>query len=478
MSQRALISVALLGALLVLPRAALAEEKRAAEVRTDASALAQRLWNITDVVLQYHVKPPTRTEMLLAAVQPLAESPDHSVPTNLKTRVEAIQTADDLTSLVKELWPQEKKAGPAGKTEEAVHEALSKSVPGGAQFVAAEFLKGIEQVAKNRYVGTGIQVSYTNPEQEWVQIVTPIVRGPARRAGAKAGDVIVEIDGVSAKGMKLPELVRRLRGDEGTKVTMVVRRPDGSDTRTLPMTRSVVPFETAVGYTRITDDKWNFRVDAATPIAYVRVGSLVVSTLQELRQIERQLHADGIKAIVLDLRFCHGEELESAALVADGLLDGGLMWRVRDARNQVKEYRADRDCLFRDWPMAVLVGSQHGTLPSLVAAALQDNHRATIVGQPTQADNYVRTLVKLPNDEGAVTLSTGIVERAAAGKSDLTVQPDHVVPMDKKQLEAVWDWMHTQEKLDGPAEGQPKAADDLPLAKALDLLRGALKAKS
>src|SRR5262249_35822359 len=154
--------------------------------------------------------------------------------------------------------------------------------------------------------------------------------------------------------------------------------------RTYKMTRAVVPFDSLAGYRRLSEDEWDYRPDAETPVAYVRVDALRISTLQELRQLEPRLRAKGFRALILDMRFSNGDGMvRNAALFADGLLDGGLMWTARGAdENSRQEYRADRECLFRDWPIALLINDTLDRQQALVAAALQDNGRAVLVGEP------------------------------------------------------------------------------------------------
>src|SRR5205085_1387250 len=113
--------------------------------------------------------------------------------------------------------------------------------------------------------------------------------------------------------------------------------------RTLKMIRGVVPFTTALGFRRTGEESWDYHAEDSGPIAYVRITSITVSSLHELRQIERQLQQEGFKALVLDLRSAGGDDVQFAALLTDGLLDGGLMWTVRDAQGKLKAYQADRD---------------------------------------------------------------------------------------------------------------------------------------
>jgi C-terminal processing protease CtpA/Prc len=262
---------------------------------------------------------------------------------------------------------------------------------------------------------------------------------------------------------------------------MTVRQPGESKTRLLPMVRSVIPFTTVHGYRRTGEESWSFRVDPKSAIGYLSLDDINSSTLLELRKIEPLLREEGVQALVLDLRFTRGNDLRHAALVADGWLDGGLLWRVRDRRGQVKEYKADRDCVFRDVPMAVLVSEYTGSMGALVAAALQDRGRATLVGDMPKTELAVTSLVYLPQERGALMLRTGRMERSeraaateqqrlAAAESRLW--PDHHVAVVRKQMEAVEMWRQQQQSPEPKADAKPPA--DPQLDKAIDLLRGAL----
>jgi C-terminal processing protease CtpA/Prc len=244
------------------------------------------------------------------------------------------------------------------------------------------------------------------------------------------------------------------------------------------MTRAVIPFDTLLGYRRLLDDTWTYRVDPAMPIGYVRVDSIRASTLHELRKLESQLQAEGCRALVLDFRASCGEGVfYHAALVADGLLDGGLMWGVRDAHGNVKEFRADRDCLFRNWPLAVLVDKDLADrAQGGVIAALQDNGRAVVVGEPTQCDGYINAVLPLPESSDSIVLRTARMERAAQGR-DWPVRPDHQVPLNDAQRAAVLAWLQQKLQPELPAGTDARPPDDPQLHKAIDVLRAALRAK-
>jgi len=256
-----------------------------------------------------------------------------------------------------------------------------------------------------------------------------------------------------------------------------VRQP-GGEPRTLKLTRTVVPFEDIYGFRR-AGDGWTFRVAAdgkASPVGYLAVRAVRSSTLHELRKLEPKLRAEGARALVLDFRFAAGGSLRHVALVADGLLDGGLMWRTRDARGDVQEFTADRDCLFRDWPVVALVDGTNDRGLSVLLAALQDNGRAVLVGEPTKGDGYGISAVPLPDGQGLLTVRSFRIERPDR-KRGWPVRPDHEVRLNEGQRKAVQEWIRTKELAELPPGVSDAPPEDPQLRRAVDLLERELAAK-
>lgn len=455
----------------------------ASEDKQEPPALgaARQLWAVTELVLDKHVAPPSRQEMLLAVARYM--TPADPARADLARRLSQVTTPEQFAEFLRERWPQAKSGKAAGPQElvATVLPALLNAVPGHPELIPLASYKAIEQVSHNRYVGTGIQISW-NPKENLTEIINPFPGGPARKAGARPGDLIVAVDGVSMARVPLAKVVEALRGEEGTPVTMVVRQTGATEQRTLKMTRGVVPFAMLLGYRRAGEEDWNYRVDSAAPIGYVRVSRITSSAVHELRQIERRLQTDGCKALVLDLRFTAEGDMPPTALLADALLEGGPICAVRARAGTVKEYKADADCLFRGWPLAILIGERtRGPGAAVLAAALQANGRAALIGTALPGPVHVTSPVQLPDDLGVVRLPTGTVQvaraqrpasRPAREESPAAVQPDHVVAMSAKDTEAVLVWQFTQEKPGGSTE---KAPPDAVLAKALEVLRPALK---
>jgi carboxyl-terminal processing protease len=229
------------------------------------------------------------------------------------------------------------------------------------------------------------------------------------RAGGRVGELVLKIDGRDAHGLKMEEVVDLLRGDEGTTVSLVLgASPDSA--RTLVITRGPVLSATLATLSEETDVRSNLRVEPHIPIAYVKIRQINGSTVHDLRRLERHFQSDEIQGVILDLRSEGAHDLHHTLLLADALLDGGLIGRVR-RQGHVQEYHADRECLFRDLPLAVLVNQETRGGAEWIAAALQDNHAAVIVGERTAGQARIHEFVPLPGDLGALQLNTGIFER-------------------------------------------------------------------
>jgi hypothetical protein len=427
--------------------------------KSDEEEFASQMWDILEVIGQRHFEPKPRAELIVAGTRELRKSalaltPDKpkddenlGLTEEFKRRAAVVKTSGEFAALIRPMLPADPKFTREAR-ETAFLKGVSERIGGEFRLLPNQDLKIQEQLSGNRYVGIGIQIKL-NEEEKRAQILIAMRRGTARAAGVRAGDIIMAVDGKDTKDVPIGKI-------------------------TYKMKRAVVPFDSLAGWRRGEEDEWNYRPDPDTAVAYVHIGSLRTSTLQELRQLEPKLRAQGFRALVLDFRFSGGDGMvRNAALFADGLLDGGVMWVSRGTEESSrKEYRADRECMLRDWPIALLINDTLDRQHALVAAALQDNNRAILVGQPTKNDGYVNTLVPLPDGKRGLIFRTGMLERARKDRG-WPVQPDHVVAMDAKQGEALTEWHHTQEIAESPT--RDKSPTDPQLAKAVELLRDALK---
>jgi carboxyl-terminal processing protease len=377
--------------------------------------LAQRVQEITDVVLEHHLDPPARQQMILSGIKALDQAAGVPVPAGLGRRVSAAATPEQIAAFLAESWPKSTAKPIAANTlEHALFHGLLAVVPGGAELISAKDRQVAEQLEGNRYVGIHITLGMDDTEKRPV-MMNVIERGPADRAGAKAGDLIEEIDGFDTQGVALSDVVDRLRGAEGTEVTIKVRK--GSGSRTMRITRGQLPHPTIEGVRKRPSGDWDVRLDGPDPIGYLKITEIGASTPHELRKMVQPLEIQGARALILDLRGpIRANSVHPAVLLADCLLDRGSIGRVRTARGETT-YQADPDALFRGWPIAVLVDSGTSGTAEWLVAALQDNHRATVVGTRTSGAMRARTMsgVMAPG-------ATGIRSRVSVGAGSWSIE--------------------------------------------------------
>lgn len=355
-------------------------------VRTPAMPpeLARRVQAITDAVLDHHVDPPARQQMFLSGIKALCRAAGVAEPLGLGRKVSVITTVEQLDGLLRDVWPKAVARPVKAQTlEEALFEGLLADVSGGAEVMTAREAKVAEQMAGNRYVGLQIALSMDKERGPVMASIFP--GGPAARAGIAAGTIIDAIDGTPTKGKPLREVVDRLRGEEGTEVTLALRGPKDAASRSIRLRREALARTTIAGIRENRPGDWQLRLDGPEPIGYLRILEITGSTPHELRRLAGRMEGLGLRALVLDLRRVQDEQGESAhptVLLADSLLERGTIGRMRTARGTTI-YQADADALFRGWPIAVLVDERTVGPVEWLVAALQDNHRAVVIGRPT-----------------------------------------------------------------------------------------------
>jgi len=406
--------------------------------------LAQSVWSVTETVLDHHIEPSSRQEMILGGLKGLYRAAGISVPSGLARRASTISNPEQLGSLLDELWPPVPKESTDPKKHDlimgkALVDSTLAAAPGGARLLSAGEAAVEKQVAGNRYVGLQIAVGMDLAKKRAL-LGEVFEGGPADRAGLKKGELIEEINGVTTAEMDLPEVIKRLRGPEGSTVTIRVRGPESSEPRTLTIPRKAVPRKTVIGFAKQGDGSPDLWIPDTDHIGYLKFDQILGSTPQELRVLVRRLEDDGAKALVLDLRpLVHGQiDVHSTALLADSLLDAGIIGRVQNV-DRVETYQADSDAHFRGRPLALLVDNHTPPTALWFAAALQDNHRAIVVGQasagfrpaesgplrkaPGKAINNadVRTPVPFGDNGDSIDMITGRLQR---GGNNSLFEPD------------------------------------------------------
>jgi carboxyl-terminal processing protease len=297
--------------------------------------------------------------------------------------------------------------------EAAVRGMLSKLDPY-SDYISPEELTKFTEAVEQEFGGVGIQVQF-DPEQRNIIVMTPFPGSPAYKAGVRAGDRIIEIEGKPVKdfpsGAEIQSAVNLLKGQPGVEVTIVLKRLGTGDTETVKMTRDVIRLDTVLGDRHEADGSWDFMIDDEQRIGYLRISHFTKRTAAELRDALQKLKAQGMRGLVLDLRFNPGGLLQAAVEVCDLFIDQGLIVRT-DGRNvKPQEWFAKPFGTFKDFPLAVIVNRYSASASEIVSACLQDHQRAVIVGERTWGKGSVQNVVELEGGQSALKLTTATYHR-------------------------------------------------------------------
>ena len=256
-----------------------------------------------------------------------------------------------------------------------------------------------EKAMTNEFTGIGIEIS---KPKGLLTVVSLLPDTPAYNSGLDAGDVIEAVDGVGTKDMSLTCAVRKITGLEATKVTLTVKRQRQQETRDITITRAKITVPTIRGWKRTEKGKWLYLLDDDDKIGYVRITSFSTETASDLEQVLCQLEAEGLRALILDLRYNTGGLLNSATEVADKFIRHGLIVKTQPRLGIPTWEWAHKKKTHPDYPLIVLINSISASASEIVAGALADPkyNRAVLVGSRTHGKGSVQGITHYPG-EGA-----------------------------------------------------------------------------
>jgi carboxyl-terminal processing protease len=315
-----------------------------------------------------------------------------------------------------------------------------------SSYMPPEEFRAFESDTEGQFGGIGIEVEMRN---EQLVVLSPIEGSPADRAGIKSGDVIVSVDGRDARSQPLDKLVKHLRGALGAHVKIGIRRPGVADLLSFDLVREVIHVPSVSS--KLLADR----------IAYVRLKQFQERTHDELLDAAAKLRARAggkLQGVVLDLRGDPGGLVDQAADVADEFLDGGVIYTARHRGRIVDEVSARSGGAFVSEPCVVLVNQYTASASELVAGALQDHKRASVVGEPTFGKGSVQAIVSLPGGAGMrLTVSRYYTPSGHA------IQADGVHPDVSVELKKVDGSVSYREKdLEGHLAPEPRGAPTVP----------------
>jgi carboxyl-terminal processing protease len=375
-------------------------------------------------------------------------------------------------------------------TSEFADAAFSELDP----FTSMIWPSDVEEFNKNtqgEFSGVGIQIQ--SDDDGSLKVVSPLEDSPGYKAGIKAGDVIAKINGKNAKGISLNQAVKNITGRSGTKVTLTIRSADGT-VKDYTITRQTIKVASVKGWLHRPGGGWDYFVDPQNKIGYLRLTQFTKLTTDELEKAVTEMQANGMKAIIMDLRYNPGGLLGTATEVCDKFLAGGRIVSTRADRetpNLPKDEMAtaSADDVLQT-PMVILVNQYSASASEIVSGAMKDHHRALIVGERTFGKGSVQMLFPLSGRSAYLKLTThhyylpnGKCIHREENSTEWGGDPDVTVEMTPEQMRAAIDSRQELDILrdaDAPPEKKAEVAakekkdplsQDPQLSAALLLLR-------
>lgn len=270
-------------------------------------------------------------------------------------------------------------------------------------YVPQAQLEALDRQTSGTFEGIGITLEWRN---NIPTVISPMENSPAFRAGIRAGDQILKIDGQPTKDMTFSQTVNSLMGKLGTRVTIEVRREFTGQVEQITVTRDLVKLRTVKGFVRNPDGSWDYILDRAEALAYVRITGFMENTAEELDAAFEQLQQNRVRGLILDLRLNPGGLLPEAVDVVDRFLDHGVIVSTRQRLKSQQIWHATKANTYPYLPMVVLLNQYSASAAEILAGALKDHNRATIVGVRSYGKGSVQSLIRLKDAHGAIKLTT------------------------------------------------------------------------
>ena len=275
-------------------------------------------------------------------------------------------------------------------------------------------LREQEDMFLGHFGGLGIIISV---KDEQLIIISPIEDTPAFRANIKAGDIIVEIDGESAKGITVDEAVNRLRGEKGTEVTIGIQRKNIEEVLEFKIIRDIIEVKAVKYETMGRDDK----------IGYIRITTFNVNTERELEDALKTFANNGnIRGIILDVRNNPGGLLDSAIEVSSKFIKEGPIVHINDRDGQIATFKS-RGNIFPEWPLFVLVNEGSASASEIVAGAIQDSGRGKLLGKKTFGKGVVQQVFELLDNYGIVLTTSEYYTPSKRSIHNIGIEPDILI---------------------------------------------------
>lgn len=311
------------------------------------------------------------------------------------------------------------------KLVEAAINGMLTSLDPHSGYMDAESYDDMETQTKGEFGGLGIEIT---ADKGFVRVMSPIDDTPAFKAGLQTGDYITHIDGLSVAGLSLNDAVKKMRGKPGTEVTLTISRQEKE------------PFDVTLKRAIIKVKPVKYEVKGN--VGYIRIVSFSETTADMTKkavlELTKKIGKDKIHGLILDLRNNPGGLLDQAVAVCDLFLDGGEIVSTRSRRPEdTMRFSAGKGDMTNGLPIVVIINEGSASASEIVSGALQDHHRALLVGLKSFGKGSVQTIRSIPGF-GGIRMTTARYY-TPSGKSIQAkgIEPDIVIPRAKIEEQAV-----------------------------------------
>ncbi|MBP7744671.1 MAG: S41 family peptidase [Phycisphaerae bacterium] len=343
-----------------------------------------------------------------------------------------------------------------------------------------------EKMMMGGFEGVGIQLGMDERTNR-LKVVTPLENSPALEAGVHPDDLIIAVDDQSTSGWDTDDAVRNIMGPAGTEVVLTIQRPSTGETIPFKLSRRRIVLPTVRGLERVPGDAkaWNYMLDKDAGVAYIRLTGFHPDSADELREALDAARAQGMKGLVLDVRYNPGGLLDVAIDIVSTFLPEGEVVSTRGRVESDQRERVGGAAAYKDLPLVVLANDSSASASEILAGALQDHHRALILGERTFGKGSVQHVRPL-NDDAKLKLTTALYylpsgrsPHKAPKAEQWGVEPDWELKLTPKELRRVIEReretyiIHNEQ-----SSGENKALSEDERARVLDALKADEKSQN
>lgn len=253
-----------------------------------------------------------------------------------------------------------------------------------SEYLTLEDFNALEEQTNGKFFGIGVSVS--SNEEGQILVIAPIKDTPAEKVGIKTGDLILKVNGEPVSGNDLQAAVAKIKGDKGTSVKITIYRPSTKETKDIDVKRDEIKLETVIS-NKIKD------------LGYIGITQFNDNTYDEFKKALDSLKEKNIKGLIIDLRGNPGGTVDSVEKIANELLPEGTIVSAKNRAGQVVfDYKSDKECL--NLPMAVLINGGSASASEILAGAIRDFKKGTLIGEKSFGKGIVQSVFPFSDGSG------------------------------------------------------------------------------